>query len=444
MPERQERQLRPRSRSERFDVVVAGGGCAGVAAAVAAAQAGARTLLVERTPRLGGNAANAFVHTICGLYLAADAGDAVPAHPGFPSHFAHALRAAGAAGEPERAGRVWVLPTEPARIPAVAAGLCAEAPGLELRLEAELRGAALGAGASEPHQLEVACGERMVRIASHVLIDTTGDACAAALAGAAIETPPRGEVQIPSFIFRLAGVDAAALEGFGKLRLTHAVAGAVRAGALPAGCESVLVRPGGAPGHAYVTLNLPRQGARPFEPLDPAQVAELEQVARARAEAVAAFLRATRPAFAASRIDAFPHRLGIRESRRVEGCETVTGEDVLAGRRRSDEVAVSTWPIELWQDHRRARFEYGKDACSVPLGALVARSHPRLGMAGRCASGSREALGALRVIGTALATGEAIGVAAALAAGAGTGLDAIAAPAVRDHIAERARARGLE
>jgi hypothetical protein len=338
---------------------------------------------------------------------------------------------------------VWVLPTEPARIPAVAAGLCAEAPGLEVRLETELRGAALGAGGA-PHQLEVARGERTVRIAVHVLIDASGDACAAALAGASTHAPTREELQIPSFIFRLSGVDTAALEGFGKLRLTHAVAGAVRTGALPSGCESVLVRPGGAPGLAYVTLNLPRPAERPFEPLDPAQVAELEQVARARAEAVAAFLRATRPAFAASRIDAFPHRLGIRESRRVEGCETVTGEDVRAGRRRADEVAVSTWPIELWQDHRRARFEYGKDACSVPLGALVARSHPRLGMAGRCASGSREALGALRVIGTALATGEAIGVAAARAADAGAGLDAIAAHDVREHIAERAHARGPE
>ena len=77
-------------------------------------------------------------------------------------------------------------------------------------------------------------------------------------------------------------------------------------------------------------------------------------------------------------------------------------------------------------------------ACSVPLDALVSRSHPRLGMAGRCLSASHEALGALRVIGTALATGEAIGVAAALAAAAGIGLAEVSPERVRAAIAEQA------
>ncbi len=72
----------------------------------------------------------------------------------------------------------------------------------------------------------------------------------------------------------------------------------------------------------------------------------------------------------------------------------------------------------------------------MPLGALVSATHPRLGMAGRCLSATHEALGALRVIGTALATGEALGVAAALAAAAGSDLGSIAPARVRAHIQE--------
>jgi hypothetical protein len=122
----------------------------------------------------------------------------------------------------------------------------------------------------------------------------------------------------------------------------------------------------------------------------------------------------------------------------------VTREDVLSGRVRDDEVARSSWPIELWSDHRRARFEYPEAPCSVPLGALVSRSHARLGAAGRCLSASHEALGALRVIGTALATGEAVGIAAALAADTRSTLAEIAAQDVRHHILRLAETGGAD
>lgn len=417
---------------ERFDVAVVGGGSAGIAAALGAAELGARTLLLERSDVLGGNASNAFVHTVCGLYRSAAEGDALPALPGFALRFARALRAGGAAGEAERTGKVWVLPTEPTRIPQVAEALCAQAKDLAVWSGAECVSLALGAGAA-PHRLAVRSRAGTRAIDADLVLDTSGDAAAGALAGAETETPET--LQLPSFIFRLAGVDTRELQGFARLRVTHAVAGAVRAGSLPPGCEAVLVRPAVAPHAAYVTLNLPRPKA--YRPLDSRQRHELEAAARDRAERVLAFLR-DRPAFARARVDAWPRCIGVREARRLEGRSTVTRDDVLQGRRCESEVALSTWPIELWHDHRRVRFEYPAGPCSVPLGALVSRSHPRLGMAGRCLSATHEALGALRVIGTALATGEALGVAAALAANAGRGLPEIAAADIRAHIRERA------
>src|SRR5262249_3242465 len=161
-------------------------------------------------------------------------------------------------------------------------------------------------------------------------------------------------------------------------------------------------------GEVYATLNLARPDDEPWAPLDPGCVARLEAGARAAAEAIAAHLRATRPAFKDAALAELPQRLGARETPRVAGPVPVPADDVLTGRRREDEVALSTWPIELWDDPRKAIFEVPAGASSVPLGALASRSHPRLGMAGRCLSATHEALGALRVIGTALATGEAI------------------------------------
>jgi hypothetical protein len=418
-----------------FDVAVVGGGSAGLAAAISAARIGSRTLLVERSDLLGGNASLAYVHTICGLFAPADAGDANWVHPGFPRRFALGLRDAGAAAAPERAGRVHVLPVWPPRLAAYADRLCAATPGLEVWKRTELVGAAIPREDSRCATLRLrtpAGGD--VAVGAQVVIDATGDASVAALGGAECVAASPSELQIPSFIFRMDGVDTSELAGFARLRVTHALAGAVRSGALPAGCDSVLVRRGEAPDEVYVTLNLPRPTHPPYAPLDPACLAELELRARQGALQVAGYLRETRPAFRKCGILAWPQRVGVRETRRLQGLARVTREDILEGRVRDDEVALSSWPIELWSDHRRARFEYPDAPCSVPLGALVSRSHPRLGAAGRCLSASHEALGALRVIGTALATGEAVGVAAALAADARSALTEIAAQDVRHHI----------
>lgn len=412
----------------RFDVAVVGGGCAGVAAALAAAAAGARTLLTERSDVLGGNAAQALVHTICGLYLPADAGDALPANPGFPMRFARGLAKRGGAGSPERAGRVWYLPVAPERLAAYAAELCTACSGLTLRLRSELVTGRAPESADAAFELSLREPGGEAFALATVVVDASGDAALAAALGAALDESAPDRLQNPSYIVRLAGVDTRALEPFARLRVSHAVAGATRTGALPREWESVLIRPFGTPsaaGDAFLQLNVPKLPGERYAPLDPRYREALETRARAGAEMVLAYLVETRDAFRNARVAAWPRRIGLRETRRVAGEIAVTREDVLAGRRRDDEVAVSAWPIELWRDARRASFEHPAGECGIPLGALVARDIARLGMAGRCASATHEAMGALRVLGTAMAMGEAIGTAAALAADAGTALCAV-------------------
>jgi hypothetical protein len=419
------------SGSATYDVAVVGGGPAGIAAALAAARRGARTVLIERSDILGGNATNAFVHTICGLYVAAGESPPQHAHPGFPRHFAEGLRRAGGAGEPERAGRVFVLPTYPPAFATYAAELCRDAAELTVWTNTDLVAADLSAAPL----LTVRAGAARRDVCARIVVDTSGDATAAALANIATEQAEPAALQNPSYIVRVRGVDAAETRGFGRLRVAHSIAGATRDGDLPAGCEAVLLRPGKEDGEAYLTLNVAKPVGAPYAPLVPSQLAALTERARADAESLIRFLRANRAGFRDCAVAEWPRRLGVRETRRVRGQVEVTAQDILAAPRRDDEVAVSTWPIELWNDHRRAHFAYPTGAASVPLGALISRDCARLGMAGRCLSATHEALGALRVIATAMATGEAIGIAAALAADRGSDLNDIAPATVRGIIA---------
>ncbi|MFN2426359.1 MAG: FAD-dependent oxidoreductase [Candidatus Binatia bacterium] len=92
-----------------YDVAVIGGGPAGIAAAIAAANCGAHVLLVEGNERLGGNVTQAFVHTICGLFLPSAHNATIYAHEGIPRVFAETLEDRGLAGRVEWAGAAGLL-----------------------------------------------------------------------------------------------------------------------------------------------------------------------------------------------------------------------------------------------------------------------------------------------------------------------------------------------
>ena len=332
-------------------------------------------------------------------------------------------------------GRVWVLPTDPPAIERYAASLCEASPGLVTRLDCRLTAASLAVGpeGTSRLRLEGESDDERAELLAGVVVDASGDGVLGELGGADAARAEDGEIQLPSYIARIARVPAEDVEGYGRLRLSVAVAGAARHEVLPAGCESVLLRPAAVAGEAYLTLNVSRRELEAARDPDPQTARRaVEHRARAHVESIVRHLRATRQGYAECRVVAWPRRLGVREGARLLGLECLEAAAVLEGRRREDEVAVSSWPIELWQSHRAATFRHPKADCSIPLGALVSRSHPRLGMAGRCLSASHEALGALRVLGTALATGEAIGIAAALAAQRGCALGEIKAAEVRE------------
>ena len=421
-----------------YGVVVAGGGPAGIAAALSAAGCGADVLLLERDAALGGNVSQAFVHTICGLFHPSPAQEATFAHEGQPRAIAELLVARGAAGGVDWAGSAGFLAIEPDAFARVASDSCTGA-RIDVRTGAEVLEVVLGD--DECRVTFMNAGEREVA-RCRTVVDTTGDANAAVAGGAATERAAPDELQHASLIFRIDG--AGELEPMERARTTAAVARAARTSRIPASASSILVRNGLAPGSVFVTLNQPKLAGDTFDPLDGAARARLEADARRNAGEVLDFLVREREPFRGARIGSWPARIGIRETRRITGLVRLEAGDVLAARRRDDEACVTTWPIEIWDSHERMTFRPTAGAASIPLGSLVA-DHPsrRLAMAGRCASASHEALGAIRVIGTAMAMGEAAGAACALAAASGRDLAAVSAESVRDVISRGRTAAAL-
>jgi len=401
----------------RLDVLIAGGGSAGLAAAIASARAGARTLLVERHGALGGMATAALVHSICGLYLLRNEPEAVPAHPGFPREFAEALLADGGATGPVRFGRVDLLLHQPVAFARLADRLTMAEPNLEVLFHTEIIDAR-GDGV-RLREAELFCRGVRQRVEAAAFVDATGDALLSLMAGEECETAP--VLQRPAYIFSIGGVAirGAELDGDGRMRLARRIVAGIRSGTLPEGLLGAQFRPTPRHGEIFVTLDLnDPPGGPPFDPASPASLTALERYGRELAGELVRFLVAERKAFQSAFIAAYPTRVGIRESRRVVGRARIETEDLLGGATFPDAVALSTWPIEMRERATGPRFRFPEEnrPCEIPLGALRARCHGNLFLAGRCLSASHGAQAALRVIGTALATGEAAGFAAALAA----------------------------
>ena len=318
--------------------------------------------------------------------------------------------------KPVRRGRTFVLPYTPFAFACLADEIVAATAGVDVYLHAHLNGVETGRGRIEA--LRVATWERTIDLGATVVIDTSGDGVVAHRAGAGTATVPLSERQLPALVFVLQQVDVEALGPGPRLALLRTLVGAERDGRLPTGASNLTLGLSPQPGELVAKLALSGvaddlSARRDF-------LTAAEQEGRRRVLAVSEFLK-TLPAFGRAFVSHVAPQVGVRESRRVIGRYELTRDDVLAGRKFDDAAARASWPIELWKEGcLGATYEYLEEGQTydIPLRSLQARDIDNLFMAGRCMSATHEALGSARVIGTCLATGEAVGRAAArLAAG---------------------------
>jgi hypothetical protein len=394
------------------DVLVIGGGAAGVAAATAAGRAGERVVLLERYGFLGGLATTAQVGTICGLFLRDTAGaEAVPVAGGFANEFASRLQQA-AGTKPLRVDQgLWVLPYAPPDFARVADTIVGETGNVTLILHATM--AEARAENSRINEVRALAWNEPLLFRPATVVDCTGEATTAALAGASAENGATD--QSPALVFVFENVDPGLAER-GLLEVRRELRMAVQSGALPALCERLSLIPGtGANGRFAFKFSLfPSNPDRALWQ----QVTDWEREARTLLDPLHRFLVENVAAFRNARLDSIAPQLGVRSGRRILGRARLADEDVLDARKSPLGIARGCWPMERWGKNPRPEMTYfaERDYYDIPLDCLRPVELKNVFVAGRCLSATTGAMTSARVIGTALATGWAAGTAAAFQA----------------------------
>lgn len=420
--------------SDPVDVLVVGGGPAGIAAAIGAARAGARTLLVERYGYLGGNLTAGLVGP-CMTSFSLDGSEQLIR--GVFDELVRRMAADGQARHPSQVpaasaycgfieyGHDKVTPFEPEAVKLVAERMCLEA-GVELLFHTFVADVQTEDGAVTG----VVCagkGGLHVRPAG-VVVDCSADADVAAAAGVPFEQGREsdGLTQPMTTFFRVRGVDDERVEEYVRAHpedfrpYASVVARATAEGRFPAPRRGIglykTLRPG--VWRINTTRILGRDGTDPRD-LTAAEVQGREQV-----QQLVRFFRAELAGFEECELLDTAATIGVRETRRIVGEHVLSLADLQQARHFDDVIALCGYPVDI---HDPTGAGGGVDeaygtanAYEIPYRSLVPLRVERLLVAGRCLSATHEAMAATRVMPPAFATGHAAGVAAALAVRNGT------------------------
>ena len=405
-----------------YDVVVLGGGPAGILAAASAARNGASCLLVERYGFLGGMGTAAGVTNFCGLHASVH-GDIRQVVHGMTGELLDRMRALDGLNEPH-----LVLGKIHAQAYDMSAFKCA-ADGLLLAAGVELLFHALGVGvvADDGKRigavlLETKSGRCAVR--GRLFIDCSGDGDVASWAGVAMEKGDHdGHLLYPTLMFRVGNVDAARA-GDAWRTIPDLMDAAAASGEFKFPRRGAVVRPQKRPYEWRVNVTQVRNAdGSATDGTDMRSLSAGEIEGRRQVIDYLRFLRAKVPGFEAAYALEIAPQLGIRETRRLVGEYVLTAEDVLRCADFDDSIGVNGWPLEIhipgdvqwvWPPIPESRgFNH------LPYRMLLPRRSSAGGVenllvAGRCASMTHEGQSAARVSGGCFVMGQAAGTAAAL------------------------------
>ncbi len=406
--------------TEEADVVVIGGGSAGVAAAVTAARLGLRTVLVEEFPFFGGMSTGGCVGTFCGFFYRDAAGEFAPVVGGYAMQVMRALQCRGMSYGPVPFKTTAAVPYVPWGLKLLLDELvCAES-----RLKVYLHATFLQSLVADRHIVGVTVQTRSGRYAFRArhYIDASGDAALARAAG--VETMQGEAMQYPSMMFYMQHVDlGAALADFGKLNAL--IEEHFQREGLPRKSGNII--PTGRHGEVLVAMSRVGSGGRALDAAAADELTMGEIAGREQAARLAGFLIRYMPGFSEAFLADTAPRLGVRETRKIVGRYQLEEDDVLGGRKFDDGVCRSAWPVELHVGGGETEWKFLDQGLyyTVPYRCLLPREIDNLVVAGRCISAKREAFASVRVIGPCMGEGQAAAAASWVGATTNVPLPAI-------------------
>jgi hypothetical protein len=398
-----------------YDVVVCGGGPAGLLAATAASRAGRSTVLIEKYGFLGGAGTMGGLATFCGMHARYHGEDIQSVH-GYADELLDRMASMDGLNTPHLSvdDRIAALSYDISALK-IAADELVLAGGARLLFHTSVAGVAMADEATiDAVIVESKSGRGAIR--GRFFIDGTGDGDIAAWSGAPYERSEH--LMYPSLMFRINGVypDEAGPAWKAVRRLMEE---AEAAGTHRFPRKKPIVRPQRNPIEWRSNLTqLSNEDGSAVDGTDVFQMTRGEIQGRRQIKEVFAFIKANTPGFQDSYIVDIAPSIGIRETRRLVGQYQLTQQDVLGCADFDDTIGVNGWPVEA---HVAGDVTFmfapadSRGFNHLPYRMLVPQRVANLLVAGRCASMTQGGQSSGRVTGPCFAMGQAAGTAADLA-----------------------------